>query len=135
MAALSYKDLFSSEFECGPALYLSTVDSGSTGVGFFTRPDYLAQYRTGSDRVCGGVFFAGRDGWSQLGVQLLGATVITAFTAACRWASGYLPLWKACLVSQHDRCGRWMRSDIAERNPSINALLGAYRWGFESFAP
>ena len=76
--------------ECGPELYLSTVDSGSTGVGFFTRPDYLEQYRTGSNRVCGGVFFAGRDGWSQLGVQVLGATVITAFTAACRWASGWM---------------------------------------------
>ena len=34
-------------------------------------------------------------------------------------------------ISQHDRCDRWKWSDMAECSPSINALLGAYRWGFE----
>lgn len=84
------------------------VDSGFTGVGFFTRPDYLEQYRTGSERVCGGVFFAGRDGWSQLGVQVLGAAVITAFTAACRWVSAHKPtltLALDSLISQHETTG------------------------------
>ena len=54
------------------------------GTGFLARPDYIAEYRGTSERICGGVFYAGHDGWQQLGVQLLGAVVITVFTGICR---------------------------------------------------
>ena len=58
------------------------------GTGFLARPDYIAEYRGTSERICGGVFYAGYDGWQQLGVQALGAVVITVFTGACRCAAG-----------------------------------------------
>ncbi len=57
------------------------------GVGFFARPDYIAQHRGSPERICGGVFFAGALGWQQLGVQALGALAIIAFTGACRRAA------------------------------------------------
>ncbi|KAK9837144.1 hypothetical protein WJX81_005991 [Elliptochloris bilobata] len=59
---------------------------GILGVGFLARPDYIQEYRGTDKRICGGIFYAGHDGWQQLGVQALGAVVIIVYTGACSLA-------------------------------------------------
>ena len=92
------------------------------GTGFLARPDYIAEYRGTSERICGGVFYAGYDGWQQLGVQALGAVVITVFTGACRCAAG------SCLRVPVGYRSNVLR-DAANRTVTIRIILCGLRSG------
>ena len=106
------------ELGCSHAL-LIPLPGALPGVGFLARPDYIAEHRGTSERICGGVFYAGHDGWQQLGVQALGAVVIIVFTGACRCAAGL------CGHLQVEHCLLLLKQRMRRRRNQLWELCGS----------
>jgi len=82
---------------------------GLLGAAFFSKPALLRAYRGPAHAECGGVFYAGRAGWTQLGVQALGVVAIGGLSFAAA----------AALFGALRACGR-LRVDTAAELAGID---------------